>query len=218
MWGLGKECEAMSEAAPAVYPNHLHPPRWWDPSHESSSSVPLAAQRAHVCACVPGEIYFFHMHTQVLLSLKMWPRILVEHFLPEAAPTWFAMFSFSVQKVTVMHSMQAGYLEKAQKYTDKALMQLEKLKSKFVGIRSLLISPLMTVTLNQLWPTRVCSKCWTAVPSCPRSKSSCWSISSCAGWSLDTRPQLYKRYSHCRSTDSVTPVYSVVCLSFLIVV
>lgn len=41
-----------------------------------------------------------------------------------------------------MHSMQAGYLEKAQKYTDKALMQLEKLKSKFVGIRSPLISPL----------------------------------------------------------------------------
>ena len=29
-----------------------------------------------------------------------------------------------------MHSMQAGYLEKAQKYTDKALMQLEKLKSR----------------------------------------------------------------------------------------
>lgn len=49
-----------------------------------------------------------------------------------------------------MHSMQAGYLEKAQKYTDKALMQLEKLKSKCVGIRSLLISPLMTVTLNPL--------------------------------------------------------------------
>lgn len=35
-----------------------------------------------------------------------------------------------VLQVTVMHSMQAGYLEKAQKYTDKALMQLEKLKSK----------------------------------------------------------------------------------------
>ena len=35
-----------------------------------------------------------------------------------------------------MHSMQAGYLEKAQKYTDKALMQLEKLKSKFAGTRS----------------------------------------------------------------------------------
>ena len=29
-----------------------------------------------------------------------------------------------------MHSMQAGYMEKAQKYTDKALMQIEKLKSK----------------------------------------------------------------------------------------
>ena len=28
-----------------------------------------------------------------------------------------------------MHSMQAGYMEKAQKYTDKALMQIEKLKS-----------------------------------------------------------------------------------------
>ncbi|CAK6952454.1 MAU2 chromatid cohesion factor homolog isoform X2 [Scomber scombrus] len=33
-----------------------------------------------------------------------------------------------VYLVTVMHSMQADYLEKAQKYTDKALMQLEKLK------------------------------------------------------------------------------------------
>lgn len=33
-----------------------------------------------------------------------------------------------------MHSMQAGYLEKAQKYTDKALMQLEKLKSKWINM------------------------------------------------------------------------------------
>lgn len=33
-----------------------------------------------------------------------------------------------------MHSMQAGYLEKAQKYTDKALMQLEKLKSECVWV------------------------------------------------------------------------------------
>ena len=30
-----------------------------------------------------------------------------------------------------MHSMAAGYMDKAQKYTDKALMQIEKLKSKF---------------------------------------------------------------------------------------
>lgn len=40
-----------------------------------------------------------------------------------------------------MHSMQAGYLEKAQKYTDKALMQLEKLKSEWVislfGLKSI---------------------------------------------------------------------------------
>lgn len=36
-----------------------------------------------------------------------------------------------VYLVTVMHSMQAGYMEKAQKYTDKALIQIEKLKSIF---------------------------------------------------------------------------------------
>ncbi|CAH1797221.1 unnamed protein product [Owenia fusiformis] len=33
-----------------------------------------------------------------------------------------------VYLLTVMHSMQAGYMDKAQKYTDKALMQIEKLK------------------------------------------------------------------------------------------
>lgn len=37
-----------------------------------------------------------------------------------------------VYLLTVMHSMQAGYMEKAQKYTDKALMHIEKLKSKFL--------------------------------------------------------------------------------------
>jgi hypothetical protein len=37
-----------------------------------------------------------------------------------------------VYLVTVMHSMQAGYMDKAQKYTDKALMQIEKLKSMWV--------------------------------------------------------------------------------------
>lgn len=35
-----------------------------------------------------------------------------------------------VYLVTVMHSMQAGYMEKAVKYTDRALTQIEKLKSK----------------------------------------------------------------------------------------
>ncbi|CAG9772147.1 unnamed protein product [Ceutorhynchus assimilis] len=33
-----------------------------------------------------------------------------------------------VYLLTVMHSMQAGYMEKAQKYTDKALLHIEKLK------------------------------------------------------------------------------------------
>ncbi len=33
-----------------------------------------------------------------------------------------------VYLVTVMHSMQAGYMDKAQKFTDKALLQIEKLK------------------------------------------------------------------------------------------
>ena len=36
-----------------------------------------------------------------------------------------------VYLVTVMHSMQAGYMDKAQKYTDKALTQIEKLKRKY---------------------------------------------------------------------------------------
>lgn len=94
-----------------------------------------------------------------------------------------------------MHSMQAGYLEKAQKYTDKALMQLEKLKSEFVGtILLIFFFPyLISVMLTQPWSICMCSKCLTAVPSCPHSKSSCWSISSCADLSPDTRPRLYKR-------------------------
>ncbi|RWS18839.1 MAU2 chromatid cohesion factor-like protein, partial [Leptotrombidium deliense] len=36
--------------------------------------------------------------------------------------------SVLVYLVTVLHSMQAGYMDKAQKYTEKALMQIEKLK------------------------------------------------------------------------------------------
>ena len=36
-----------------------------------------------------------------------------------------------VYLVTVMHSMQAGYMDKAQKYTDKAVAQIEKLKTNF---------------------------------------------------------------------------------------
>lgn len=49
---------------------------------------------------------------------------------PLCKDNFFNDLSCIFWQVTVMHSMQAGYLEKAQKYTDKALMQLEKLKSK----------------------------------------------------------------------------------------
>lgn len=50
-----------------------------------------------------------------------------------SAKKTYCDLSCVLRQVTVMHSMQAGYLEKAQKYTDKALMQLEKLKSKDKG-------------------------------------------------------------------------------------
>lgn len=53
---------------------------------------------------------------------------------------------WSCRQVTVMHSMQAGYLEKAQKYTDKALMQLEKLKSKLGWWVAWPLSPLVSGT------------------------------------------------------------------------
>lgn len=114
-----------------------------------------------------------------------------------------------------MHSMQAGYLEKAQKYTDKALMQLEKLKSRFVETQWIL-TPVM---LNQLWC--FCSKCWTAIPSCPRSKSSCWSISSCAALSPDTRPQLCRRSDQqdiCSNTNTLKRsalINTVVVVAFI---
>lgn len=43
-------------------------------------------------------------------------------------------------------------------------------------------------------------QCWTAAPSSPPFKSFYWSISSCVGSSLATRPPHYKRYvtSACR--------------------
>lgn len=41
-----------------------------------------------------------------------------------------------VYLITAMHSMQGGYLDKAQKYTDKALMQIEKLKSKLIHMNA----------------------------------------------------------------------------------
>lgn len=42
-----------------------------------------------------------------------------------------------VYLVTVLHSMQSGYMEKAQKYTEKALMQIDKLRSKIFFLNSI---------------------------------------------------------------------------------
>ena len=39
-----------------------------------------------------------------------------------------------VYVVTVMHSMQAGYMDKAQKYTEKAFLQIEKLKCNIINL------------------------------------------------------------------------------------
>lgn len=41
-----------------------------------------------------------------------------------------------VYLVTVLHSMQAGYMDKAQKYTEKALMQIESLRQSRAQVAS----------------------------------------------------------------------------------
>ena len=48
-----------------------------------------------------------------------------------------------------MHSMQAGYMEKAQKYADKAFMQIEKLRSVYC------IEFYVTLYISQLVPLLV---------------------------------------------------------------
>ncbi len=45
-----------------------------------------------------------------------------------------------VYLVTVMHSMQGGYMDKAQKYTDKAIAQIEKLRNTYDSKPFLLVS------------------------------------------------------------------------------
>ena len=54
-----------------------------------------------------------------------------------------------LSQVTVMHSMQAGYMDKAQKYTDKALMQIEKLKCKFLDDLRLRVRFDVNITITQ---------------------------------------------------------------------
>jgi hypothetical protein len=56
-----------------------------------------------------------------------------------------------VYLVTVMHSMQAGYMDKAQKYTDKALIQIEKLKSVYLNLHwHLFILSVAQIVLNAM--------------------------------------------------------------------
>lgn len=93
-----------------------------------------------------------------------------------------------------MHSMQAGYLEKAQKYTDKALMQLEKLKSKCF----MCICHSCNIKKGEFFyclSLFVIFQCWTAARSSLPFKSFCWSILSCVDLSLVIRLQHYKRYA-----------------------
>lgn len=63
-----------------------------------------------------------------------------------------------VYLITAMHSMQGGYLDKAQKYTDKALMQIEKLKSKLIHMNATQWDITTTCSL------RIClvfRRCWS---------------------------------------------------------
>ncbi|KAA8587282.1 hypothetical protein FQN60_016144 [Etheostoma spectabile] len=141
-----------------------------------------------------------HLEKANLVDAKPVLRKMVQ--ISQQSPYLHCRLLFQLAKVTGMHSMHAGYLEKAQKYTDKSQMQLEKLKSKFTGIRSLLISPFND---NSTLIHPYMSKVLDSRSFCPRSRSSCWRTSSCAGWSPDTRPQLYNRCVICSSSSSKMP-------------
>lgn len=59
-----------------------------------------------------------------------------------------------VYLVTVMHSMQAGYMDKAQKYTDKAIAQIEKLRSGFDN-KPLLLSSFHVLLMEHIVQCRL---------------------------------------------------------------
>lgn len=61
-FSAGEEREAVSEAAPAVHPDHLHPARWRNPAQQPRRPLPLAAQGAHVCARLLGEKLFYVLY------------------------------------------------------------------------------------------------------------------------------------------------------------
>ena len=59
-----------------------------------------------------------------------------------------------VYLVTVMHSMQAGYMDKAQKYTDKAITQIEKLRASYDS-KPLLLSSFHVLLMEHIVQCRL---------------------------------------------------------------
>lgn len=60
----------MSEAAPAVHPDHLHPARRRNPAQQPRRPLPLAAQGTHVCARLLGEKLLF-LYTSWLINEEL---------------------------------------------------------------------------------------------------------------------------------------------------
>merc|ERR550532_2716897 len=59
-----------------------------------------------------------------------------------------------VYLVTVMHSMQAGYMDKAQKYTDKAVAQIDKLRNSY-DAKPLLLSSFQALLMEHVVQCRL---------------------------------------------------------------
>ena len=59
-----------------------------------------------------------------------------------------------VYLVTVMHSMQAGYMDKAQKYTDKAIAQIDKLRNSY-DAKPLLLSSFQALLMEHIVQCRL---------------------------------------------------------------
>ncbi|XP_045603742.1 MAU2 chromatid cohesion factor homolog isoform X1 [Procambarus clarkii] len=71
---------------------------------------------------------------QLQQSIQNITQLSEQEIIPSSGSEMFAwlpreQLCVLVYLVSVMHSMQAGYMEKAQKYTDKALLQIDKLKA-----------------------------------------------------------------------------------------
>ncbi|XP_050721504.1 MAU2 chromatid cohesion factor homolog isoform X1 [Eriocheir sinensis] len=71
---------------------------------------------------------------QLQQSIQNITQLSEQEVIPSSSSEMFAwlpreQLCVLVYLVSVMHSMQAGYMEKAQKYTDKALLQIDKLKA-----------------------------------------------------------------------------------------